>query len=645
MKHKKTTLGIIIVLLLAWWMSPSLTWSSPCDDLGNATLSDTVNSYYPGIGTANSGATSITVGPAATGGVVTAPVVGDMLLVIQMQDADIAFPNTNSYGDGAGSDPANGWTGLNSSGFFEYVVATAVASAGPNWVVTIVGGAGNGLLHSYRTAAETSTTGQRTFQVVRIPRYNKATLLSSLTAAPWNGSTGGILGIDACKIDLAGAAVSVDGKGFRGGGAMRWGGDATMTATNTDFRFWATDNWGGPDEYPDSSGAHGLKGEGIAGTPRFVWDGTQVFNPGPRVIGYPQGSAGVDGSTAMGAPGNAGGGGTDGHPLYAVEGGYVKGNDENSGGGGGGNGGVGGYGGRCWLNPTCTGRGNPGAAFTWPPGPGPRMSMGGGGGAGTRNNQPINLDYQYTASSGGLGGGIVLFRTCTVTGNGSITANGTGKGDPRIEPLWDGSGGGGAGGTIVVVAQKSSDWSGLTVLARGGGGVNNSQSTFCPNVEPYDYCRHGPGGGGGGGVVWLSGSPGAQQCGRRSTRNHDPDPNLDDYGSTDGDNGTISNEVGFDYLPGVQFSCEATWARIGGVRVDPKGVIEFATTSQLGSRAFNIYETWDPKGRGERTLLTDEAIPAAPLAVMEPVLYRASTRPLKAPYILIEEIECGGGPT
>ena len=223
MKHKQTTLGITTILVLAWCMFPSPTWSSPpCDGLPeNVTLAGVINTYYPGgPGTVNAGAVSIPVGAIDVRGSSTPIAVGDMLLVIQMQDADIDYSNLNIYGDGTSSDPANGQTALNSAGYFEYVVATSEVVGG---AVTITGaGAGNGLLHAYRTEDGNETHGQRTFQVVRIPRYKSAIFDSTLTAAPWNGSTGGILAVDACDVDLGNATVSVDGKGFRGGGGKQW---------------------------------------------------------------------------------------------------------------------------------------------------------------------------------------------------------------------------------------------------------------------------------------------------------------------------------------------------------------------------------------------------------------------------------------
>jgi hypothetical protein len=135
-----------------------------------------------------------------------------------------------------------------------------------------------------------------------------------MTASPWNGSTGGILAIDVVNtINLGNnTTVNLNGLGFRGGGGRQLGGDSTLTTSaNTtrslDYVNLATNPY------------HASKGEGIAGTPRYVYDGssTTVTNTGSE--GYPGGSFG------RGAPGNAGGGGTDSNP---------RGNDENSGGGG-----------------------------------------------------------------------------------------------------------------------------------------------------------------------------------------------------------------------------------------------------------------------------------------------------------------------
>src|SRR6202165_2275117 len=90
---------------------------------GTATLSGIVNTYYPGTATAAAGTSTIVLGPAT--GAASPIAVGDLLLVIQMQDAAIDSSNTGAYGDGVAGDPASGWTALNSSGVYEYTVANS----------------------------------------------------------------------------------------------------------------------------------------------------------------------------------------------------------------------------------------------------------------------------------------------------------------------------------------------------------------------------------------------------------------------------------------------------------------------------------------------------------------------------------------
>jgi hypothetical protein len=172
-----------------------------------------------------------------------------------MQDATINSTNSDSYGDGVSGGVASGVTGSN-AGKFEYVVDTSAAGG----TVSIRGaGSGNGLLNQYLNAAATSSRGQRRFLVVRVPQHSSATLGSSLTAAAWNGSTGGVLVINvAGNLNLGGATVSVDGKGFRAGGTQQLNGGSG--GANTDFRNVASNPF------------HGGKGEGIVGTPRYVYE-------------------------------------------------------------------------------------------------------------------------------------------------------------------------------------------------------------------------------------------------------------------------------------------------------------------------------------------------------------------------------------
>ncbi len=86
---------------------------------GSGSLTGIVNTYYPATASAAAGATTISVGTRR--GAATAITAGDLLLVIQMQDADIDSTNTNAYGT-AWRRHASGSTTLNNSGRYEYVV-------------------------------------------------------------------------------------------------------------------------------------------------------------------------------------------------------------------------------------------------------------------------------------------------------------------------------------------------------------------------------------------------------------------------------------------------------------------------------------------------------------------------------------------
>src|SRR5205807_6951677 len=282
------------------------------------------------------------------------------------------------YGDGVAGDPATGWTALNSAGLYEYAVATSA--------VPLAGGAltvSSGLVNTYTQAAPTLTQGQRDFQVIRVPQYVAATLTAGLTATPFNGSTGGVLVFDVDgALNLNGAAVSVSQSGFRGGlGRVLAGGAG---GTGTDYVNLSANPF------------HAQKGEGIAGTPQYVFNSLTGATANNLVDGYP------NGSTARGAPGTAGGGGTDPNPTV---------NDQNTGGGGGANGGAGGKGGNSWNSNLAMG-GFGGTAY---PATAARVTAGAGGGAGTLNNSAF-----ANASSGGSGGGIVMIRTGTVAGTGTI---------------------------------------------------------------------------------------------------------------------------------------------------------------------------------------------------------------------------------
>jgi hypothetical protein len=452
--HKPLNYLIVTVLvgILSVYGNQALGQTCPGNSL--STISTFPNTYYPGASVSlAAGTKSITLGAAPYG---TTPIsTGDVLLIMQMQGAQYVATNSASYGFGGGTLGTGYLTNANLYvGNMEYVVAANS--------VPLTGGAltlKSGLVHPYRdTAFNAAGDGQYTYQIIRVPMYYDLKLTGPITAPFWNGSSGGVVVLYAAdSINFNGQTVSASGVGFRGGAYYAMAGGAGL---NTDFQNLGTNT---TDAY---------KGEGISGTPRFMYYNSTVVDN--QVEGYPGGAVG------RGAPGNAGGGGTDGHPSA---------NDQNTGGGGGGNGGIGGGGGNGWSSASTTGGRGGYLYLSVSPS---KVVLGGGGGSGTTNNG-TGVPAGGWASGGASGGGIVIVMANTgFSGTGTIDVSGA---NGNITVLNDGSGGGGAGGSAIIYAGNSGlGLSNITVNANGGNGGSNTGAG----------ASHGPGGGGGGGVIYAN---------------------------------------------------------------------------------------------------------------------------------------------
>lgn len=490
-----------------------------------------LNTYYPGTASASAGSTSIVIG--AANGSSTPISSGDLLLVIQMQDAEINYTNTSSYGDGVSGDPGSGISAAGSAGSYEYIVASNnVPLTGGTLSITC------GLTNGYTDANASGTSGQKTFQVIRVPTFASYTL-PAVVAEAWNGSTGGVLAFDVTgNLALNGASIDVDGMGFRGGGIRTY---TNGSGSNTDYRTPALSN-----------NANGSKGEGIAGTPYQVFTAPDQLTLNPDGEGYPFGSR------ARGAPGNAGGGATDRNPPN---------NDQNSGGGGGANGGDGGIGGIGWcsggnstpplygcgyaalvsaVNPGGSTGGFGGKAVT---GLGAtKLTLGGGGGSATVNNITGSGDcatINGMCSSGVAGGGIIMIRAGTMSGTATFSAKGS-DGDSSIGN--DGSGGAGAGGAILISAV--SGMAGVTIDVQGGTGGSN----LVP-ATGYTSAPHGPGGGGGGGIAITSGAVAScSASGGANGLTYDGGAYFGAYGATSGSNGSCNTSLISSQIPGTDLS-------------------------------------------------------------------------------------------
>ncbi|CAN5562835.1 hypothetical protein BH10BAC2_BH10BAC2_33380 [soil metagenome] len=391
---------------------------------------------------------------------------GDMLLIIQMQGAAINYANSASYGANSSSSGPDGlggtgYTDLGNSGRFEYVIATNAVSLAGGTLNFKGAGTGGGTVYAYENAAVTATAGKKTFEVIRVPQYSNLILSTNISTPPFNGKAGGVIAFDVSgTMDFNGFTIDASSRGFRGGyGIIANSGiniNSVYVVPSTDDR---------------SVG----KGEGIAGTPRYMWDG---FNQVDNITeGLPGGSYG------KGAPANAGGGG----------------NDHNSGGGGGGNGGSGGVGGDgvalLGTGPGSYPNGGRPGSITYTAGSPDitRLIMGGGGGGGDANNA-------LTGVKGGVGGGIILINVETITGTGTILANGGNGAAGAAGNRPDGAGGGGAGGTVYIKVSNPDPAALLTIEANGGTGGNT--------VNDVAGDEHGPGGGGGGGQIFYALSSG-----------------------------------------------------------------------------------------------------------------------------------------
>jgi uncharacterized repeat protein (TIGR01451 family) len=502
-----------------------LSCATPARDGAGGSLSGIVNTYYSPAtaGVVAAGTNSIGLNPSQ--GASTPISIGDLVLIIQMQDAAFNTTNTGAYGDGTPGDPASGSTNLNSAGRYEFVTASsAVSTAGGTLTVAGAGPSG-GFLNTYTSAPySASTQGQRTFQVIRVPQYQSATLTSLVVPLAWNGAVGGVLVMDVAGQLTLGGTVSANALGFRGGAGRKLTGVGSPATgfSSTDYRTSA------------ASAVNGSKGEGIAGTPEYTANATltAVNTAGPE--GYP------NGSYARGAPGNAGAGATDARPID---------NSENAGGAGGGNGSGGGNGGYAWST-AVLGGGFGGSSF---PGSVSALIMGGGGGAGSNNDgtaNPPNSNPPGINSSGAAGGGIIILHAGAVIGTGTITANG----QTALNVLNDGGGGGGAAGSIELLA-LTGGVSGATLSANGGSG-GTTWTTIAPVGYPGN--RHGPGGGGGGGVILTTSSPTASTVlpGTNGVSTNIQDP----YGATPGAGNGISitnlGASGFTQSPGTRTGAE-----------------------------------------------------------------------------------------
>ncbi|GAB3829034.1 hypothetical protein GCM10028821_15080 [Hymenobacter jeollabukensis] len=409
-----------------------------------------VVNQYTALG-ANAAAGSTAVSVASAAGLSA----GDLVLLIQMQGALINNSNTASYGD---------IVNLRNAGNYELAVVQAVS----------------GTTLSLSQPLARAYTANDGAQVVRIPRYTTVTVSSggSITGQAWNGSSGGVVALEAQGSITVNGSITATGLGFRGGAFVNNGVDNNAN-------------------YLGSGNTGGEKGEGVAGY-------GNSYAGGSRGRGAAANGGGGGNSVNSGGGGGANGGnpavwtGT-GRPNTSTPGWATAWNLEgagfaSSGSTGGGRGGYGvsdndldalsvGPGQGSWgpySRPNTGGIG--GRPLSYDAG---RLFLGGGGGSGDGNTA--------VAGVGGNGGGLIYLLGAVIGGSGSVVADGAaGATSNGGSSFADGAGGGGAGGAVVLAAGTVS----VAASANGGSGGNTVNTV----IKAY-----GPGGGGGAGYIGVTG--------------------------------------------------------------------------------------------------------------------------------------------
>jgi hypothetical protein len=394
----------------------------------------------------------------------------DLLLIVQMQGADLDPQNAVRYGE---------VTDLRGAGRYEFISVISLDPAAGK--IQVTPGCG-GLKNDYQAAGHV--------QIIRVPQYRSLTVSAgaSVVAPPWDGLVGGVIALQVQGTVTVDGTLDASGLGFRGGavtpitvqrapavgsfyrsqsnldGANRGegiGGSSSDYAAVGAFGRGAAANGGGGGNRINAGGGGGGNGGDV-----LLWNGQGVMST--TITGgasaWPL-DPGYDSTRTVAAGGGRGGytySGTNLDPTTV------------------------GPGNASWLEDSRRERGGLGGRPV-PNDPKSRVYLGGGGGAGD--------DFMSASGAGGNGGGLIFIDADRITGSGTIVADG--EDGLSAAGNSSGGGGGGAGGTVILAAIKGVD--GVTVTANGGSGGGQSGATA--NAS-------GPGGGGGGG--YISTGPGLQ---------------------------------------------------------------------------------------------------------------------------------------
>jgi len=391
---------------------------------------------------------------------------GDLIMIIQMQGADITTTDDANYG---------AITAYNGTGNYDI---RQVFSVSGNTIYIC-----EKLSHTY------IQSGRSRVQIVRIPRLSSLTVgaLATVTGSLWSGTSGGVVALEVDGNTVIDGTVTATALGFRGGvddktvssssGAAvislytstspsQSGSKGESIAGNpTDYNTLLNGNYGrgAPANGGGGGNGHNTGGGGgsNAGTNGVLtpWNGTGIKSTSTAAWAGAWNLEAANFATDVSKGGGRGGysySNSNQDALVLGPGATAWGGDHRQN--------VGGFGGRPLQYAS------------------DRLFMGGGGGAGEGNNS--------SSGDGGNGGGIIyLLVKGNISGSGTITANGQ-DGFNTQNSFIDAAGGAGGGGAIVAAA--NGNITGVSIKANGGRG--GDQLYLTGEAE-------GPGGGGGGGYI------------------------------------------------------------------------------------------------------------------------------------------------
>lgn len=116
--------------------------------------------------------------------------VGGVVLLMQMQGAQIAANNNSSYGQ---------IQNMRAAGRYERALVDSVSAT----AIFLK----NRLVYAYDVAGQVQAT---------VPQYTDAVVTDTLRAQPWDGKAGGILALEVTGTLTLNAPLWADGAGFRG---------------------------------------------------------------------------------------------------------------------------------------------------------------------------------------------------------------------------------------------------------------------------------------------------------------------------------------------------------------------------------------------------------------------------------------------